>query len=266
MSGTRTRWPLKRIGELATIARGSSPRPIADQRYFEGGDIPWIKIADATKSGKYLYATKEHVNEFGASFSRRLPIGSLIVAASGTLGYTQMLGVSGCVHDGWLYLTDFRRVDKHYLYYFFQWKKEHFYNSAYGPAIQKHQHGDFAGNRNSSAAPSGTGAHRFHPFHLRRPDREQHPAHQDSRRDGADALPGVVRQLPLPRPRQGAENQVGVGPIPDGWNIQRIEDFGAIVTGKTPSTDRPDFYGVDVPFIAHDVGGFAGECGLARTR
>jgi type I restriction enzyme, S subunit len=136
MSAVRMQWPLKRIGELATVARGSSPRPIADQRYFEGGDIPWIKIADATKSGKYLYQTKEHVNEYGASFSRRLPIGSLIVAASGTLGYTQMLGVSGCVHDGWLYLTDFKGVDKHYLYYFFQWKKEHFYNSAYGAAIQ----------------------------------------------------------------------------------------------------------------------------------
>ena len=129
-------WQIKRIGDLATVARGSSPRPIADQRYFEGGEIPWIKIADATKAGKYLYETKEHVNEFGASFSRRLPIGSLIVAASGTLGYTQMLGVSGCVHDGWLYLTDFKGVDKQYLYYFFQWKKEHFYNSAYGAAIQ----------------------------------------------------------------------------------------------------------------------------------
>ena len=47
-------------------------------------------------------------------------------------------------------------------------------------------------------------AHRLHPFRLRRPDREQHPAHQDSRRDGADDLPGVVRQFPLPRPREGA--------------------------------------------------------------
>lgn len=136
MSARQAQWPIRRIGELATVARGSSPRPIADQRYFVGGEIPWIKIADATKSGKYLYETKEHVNEFGASFSKRLPAGSLIVAASGTLGYTQMLGVSGCVHDGWLYLSDFKGADKHFLYYFFQWKKEHFYNSAYGAAIQ----------------------------------------------------------------------------------------------------------------------------------
>ncbi len=136
MSGERKSWPLRRLGEVVTVARGSSPRPIADERYFQGGYIPWIKIADATKSGKYLYETKEHVNELGASFSRRLPPYSLIVAASGTLGYTQMLGITGCVHDGWLYVTDFNGVDKHYIFYFLKWKKEHFYNSAYGAAIQ----------------------------------------------------------------------------------------------------------------------------------
>jgi type I restriction enzyme S subunit len=95
-------WPNRKFGEIADISRGSSPRPIADSRYFDGGTIPWIKIADATKSGKFLYETKEHVNEFGASFSRRLPPGTILVAASGTLGYTQILGVEGCAHDGWL--------------------------------------------------------------------------------------------------------------------------------------------------------------------
>src|SRR5439155_11933550 len=102
MNGVPNGWAVRKVGELADVARGSSPRPIADQRYFDGGNIPWIKIADATKSGKYLYYTKEKVNEFGASFSKRLPTGSLIIAASGTLGYPQMLGVPGCVHDGWL--------------------------------------------------------------------------------------------------------------------------------------------------------------------
>jgi type I restriction enzyme S subunit len=100
------------------------------------GSIPWIKIADATKSEKYLYETKEKVNEYGASFSRLLPAGSLIVAASGTLGYTQILGVPGCVHDGWLYVTNLCGADRDYIYYFLQWKKQHFYNSAYGAAIQ----------------------------------------------------------------------------------------------------------------------------------
>ena len=136
MPNTLTKWTTHILGDLCDICRGSSPRPIADQRYFVDGTIPWIKIADATKSGKYLYKTKEHVNEFGASFSRYLPAGSLIIAASGTLGYPQMLGVKGCAHDGWLIPSNFRGIDSHFLYYYFLWKKEFFYSSAYGAAIQ----------------------------------------------------------------------------------------------------------------------------------
>jgi type I restriction enzyme S subunit len=132
----RKNWTTHRLGDLCDICRGSSPRPIADQRFFVNGTIPWIKIADATKSGKYLYHTKEHVNEFGASYSRCLPAGSLIIAASGTLGYPQMLGVKGCAHDGWLIPSNFRGIDSQFLYYYFLWKKEFFYSSAYGAAIQ----------------------------------------------------------------------------------------------------------------------------------
>jgi type I restriction enzyme S subunit len=129
-------WKVVTLGEVVDIGRGSSPRPIKDQKYFEGGTIPWIKIADATKSGKYLYETKQKVNKYGASFSRLMPKGSLILAASGTLGYTQLLGVEGCIHDGWLYIENFKGINKHYLYFLFKDHEQFFYNSAYGAAIQ----------------------------------------------------------------------------------------------------------------------------------
>jgi len=56
-------WIEYKIGELCEVGRGSSPRPIIDQRYFVDGDIPWIKIADATASGKYIYETKCKVSQ-----------------------------------------------------------------------------------------------------------------------------------------------------------------------------------------------------------
>lgn len=127
-----------KLGELAEIGRGSSPRPIADQRYFDGGNIPWIKIADATVSGKYIYETKEHVNEFGASYSRKLKPGTLIIAASGTLGFPKFLGCDGCIHDGWMYFSDIKEdiIDRDYLYYYLITLREYFNNLSYGAAIQ----------------------------------------------------------------------------------------------------------------------------------
>lgn len=40
-----------------------------------------------------------------------------------------------------------------------------------------------------------------------------------------------------------------MGPIPQGWQVARILDFGEIITGKTPSKERPEFFGTDIPFI-----------------
>lgn len=129
-------WQTTTIGEIAQVGRGSSPRPISNSKYFENGTIPWVKIADATSSGKYLTETKQYVNEYGASFSRKLEKGSLILATSGTLGYVQLLGVEGCIHDGWLYLSDFKKTSPEFIYYLLKTKTDEFLNSAYGAAIQ----------------------------------------------------------------------------------------------------------------------------------
>ena len=130
------RWEPRRIGDLCTVGRGSSPRPINDQRFFENGDIPWIKVADATASGKYLYETKLCVNKYGASYSRLLPAGSLIICTSGTLGLPIILGVDGCIHDGWLYTYNYKGLDPEFFYYFLQTQRDYFASVAYGAAIQ----------------------------------------------------------------------------------------------------------------------------------
>ncbi len=132
-------WKKYKLSDLCEVGRGSSPRPIQDERYFEGGDIPWIKIADATASGKYIYETKEHVNQYGASFSRYLEPDSLIIAASGvSLGQIKFLGVKGCIHDGWLYTSNFNSkiISKDFLYYFLIFYAEQFHNFSSGAAIQ----------------------------------------------------------------------------------------------------------------------------------
>lgn len=39
------------------------------------------------------------------------------------------------------------------------------------------------------------------------------------------------------------------GRVPEGWRKTSLEAFGKIVTGKTPSKKRPEFYGENVPFL-----------------
>ncbi len=98
-------WKEKPLGELCTIVRGGSPRPIEQ---FLGGDIPWIKISDATEGESiYLHSTKEHIILEGVKKSRLVKKGSLIFANCGvSLGFARIITFDGCIHDGWLAMED----------------------------------------------------------------------------------------------------------------------------------------------------------------
>jgi type I restriction enzyme S subunit len=111
-------WKFELLGNLVTIRRGASPRPAGDPRFF-GGTIPWFKIGDATRSpSRFLSVTEDFVNEEGAKHSVRVPPGSLIISNSGvSLGFAVITQIEGCIHDGWLFLDDFRGVERNYLYY-----------------------------------------------------------------------------------------------------------------------------------------------------
>ena len=108
----RKGWNTAKLGDICTISRGGSPRPIDK---FLGGPIPWIKIGDATKGDDiYLYKTKEGIIEEGVKKSRLIKKGGLIFANCGvSLGFARILKIDGCIHDGWLAFEDFDKyLDK----------------------------------------------------------------------------------------------------------------------------------------------------------
>ena len=111
------KWMTYPLGELCTIVRGGSPRPI--ERYL-GGTIPWIKIGDATTGENiYLNSTKEYIIQEGVKKSRMIKAGSLIFANCGvSLGFARIITFDGCIHDGWLAMEDIdEKLDKIFLLY-----------------------------------------------------------------------------------------------------------------------------------------------------
>lgn len=119
-------WDTQPLGKLCTIVRGGSPRPIEK---FLGGDVPWIKIGDATDGESiYLRSTKEHIIQEGVLKSRMVKAGSLIFANCGvSLGFARIITFNGCIHDGWLAMEDIdSRLDKIFLLHALNQTTEHF--------------------------------------------------------------------------------------------------------------------------------------------
>ena len=119
-------WDCQPLGNLCTIVRGGSPRPIEQ---FLGGDVPWIKIGDATEGESiYLNSTKEHIIQEGVKKSRLVKSGSLIFANCGvSLGFARIITFDGCIHDGWLAMENIDdRLDKIFLLQSLNQMTEHF--------------------------------------------------------------------------------------------------------------------------------------------
>lgn len=115
-------WAWTRLGEIADVVRGGSPRPKGDPKYF-GGDIPWIMISDVSKEkGKFISKTRDTVTKEGAKKSRYLKKGTLILSNSGTVCVPKILAVDGCIHDGFVAFPDLTsNIDILYLYYYFDY-------------------------------------------------------------------------------------------------------------------------------------------------
>lgn len=47
----------------------------------------------------------------------------------------------------------------------------------------------------------------------------------------------------------GYENVKIVNGVPEGWRKQKVLEFGEIITGKTPSTAKEQYYGGNIPFV-----------------
>lgn len=47
----------------------------------------------------------------------------------------------------------------------------------------------------------------------------------------------------------GYENTEIIDGEPEGWKRQKISEFGEIITGKTPSTTKEQYYGGNIPFV-----------------
>lgn len=91
---------------MVLIERGGSPRPIDAFITTDPNGLNWVKIGDAPEQGRYITKTAEKIKPEGLSKTREVKPGDLILSNSMSFGKPYIMGINGCIHDGWLLIRN----------------------------------------------------------------------------------------------------------------------------------------------------------------
>lgn len=114
-------WEVIKIKRLCHVKRGASPRPIDDPRYFDdNGEYSWVRIADVTKSDKYLYETTQKMSKIGSLKSVKLEPNRIFLSIAGSIGKPIISRIKCCIHDGFVWFDRLKKdIDINFFYYIF---------------------------------------------------------------------------------------------------------------------------------------------------
>ncbi len=107
-----------KLGEVCSIERGGSPRPIKDYITDSQEGLNWIKIGDTDPQGKYIYRTNEKIKPEGLKKTKWVEENDLLLSNSMSYGRPYILKTNGCIHDGWLVIRDYQSsLNTDFFYY-----------------------------------------------------------------------------------------------------------------------------------------------------
>ncbi|WRE15350.1 restriction endonuclease subunit S [Helicobacter pylori] len=118
LKGFNQNWQRVRLGDIAEIKRGASPRPIENPKWFcANSNVGWVRISDISKNSRFLYKTAQKLSKKGIEKSRFIKQNSLIMSMCATIGKPIITKIDTCIHDGFVVFEN-PKIDLNYLYYF----------------------------------------------------------------------------------------------------------------------------------------------------
>ena len=96
-------WEQCKLGGLAEIVRGASPRPISDPKWFDNNsNVGWLRIADVTAQDGRIRYLDQKISELGQEKTRVIKTPHLLLSIAATVGKPVINYVPTGVHDGFL--------------------------------------------------------------------------------------------------------------------------------------------------------------------
>ena len=120
--GFEDEWKNLKLGELSEIARGASPRPINNKKWFsKDSKIGWLRISDVTEQNGRIFYLKQKLSIQGQKKTRVIKTKHLLLSIAATVGSPVINYIPTGVHDGFLIFYN----PKFDIEFMFQWLQKY---------------------------------------------------------------------------------------------------------------------------------------------
>ena len=238
-------WEVVQIGEVGQVVTGNTPKTSVPEYY--GG--PYMFIAPGDISGdQYVTKTNKYVSAEGLKVLRPLPRNSVLVVCIGaTIGKAAMTSVEQSATNQQINsIIPNAKAYPHYVYYAVTYRSRRLPSLASRAAIPIVKKSIFA------------------KFPIPLPPLPEQRAIAHVLQTIQEAKTVRQHELALERERKAAlmdylfsygtkgepRKQTEIGEIPESWEVVQIGEIGQVVTGNTPKTSVPEYYGGPYMFIA----------------
>ncbi len=241
-------WKIARLGEVTEIVKGGTPSRSVE-KYFQG-DIAWAIPSDITAldSALYIEDTASHISEegLGKSAAKMLPVGTVLLTSRATIGETAITTVPMATNQGFANFICKEVLFNSYLAYYLRHIKKKLNVLASGSTFKEVTKGTLL-NVEVSLPPlpeQRAIAHTLHTIQETKFTRQREIALERERK--AALMDYLFSHGTKGEPRKQTE----IGEIPESWEVVKIEEIGKVITGSTPKTSVPEYYGGSYMFVS----------------
>lgn len=113
------KWEIVRLGDVATITSGGTPKRDVPG-YYDHGTIPWVKTGDLKT--RYIYEVEDYITRDGLknSSAKMFPAETVLIAMYGaTIGACSILGIDASTNQACAAILPNDKLLNKFLYYFF---------------------------------------------------------------------------------------------------------------------------------------------------
>lgn len=237
------------IGDLGEIITGNTP-PRSKPEYY-GTFTPFIKATDISENEKYTYFPEEYYSEAGHQkyIKSLIPKGATCVVTIGSIGKKMTMAHCDCfINQAMNAIIPNDIYDKEYVYYLLR-------NNVH--KLKSLDSGTASGRENvSKSAFSNMELQVIVEKEKQKRIGEILSAYDDLIENNQkqiklleEAAQRLYKEWFVDLRFPNYENTPVVDVVPEGWKKKRVADLGIVITGKTPSTSKKEYYDGDIPFV-----------------